>query len=206
VSALASRLLFAVLLLLAMNAPTSGAQPLRLHAANALLVIQPPFPRSSDRSYPIVIYQEPGVGRITALTFQEMRQRVPAFAAEEDRLMIPASRRKGPWVRIHYDDAGREGWIRLERGWQVVHWDDYLPGLGVRLMPGLKKNFYLLQEAPALNPPDNGRPLQDETLRIEAVEGPWALVETASGGTGWIRWRDDDGRLTVTPWQEPENR
>jgi hypothetical protein len=202
---LGSRLFLAGILFLLVSVPASGAPPARLHAANSLLIMEQPFPRSDTAGAPIVIYREPGIGRIATGTLPELSRTLPHFAATAGQLLVPARRRKGQWVRIIYDDAGREGWLRLERGWQVVPWSDYLPEMTVRLLPGLKKSLYIPLAAPAAAAADNGPSLQNETLRVVSVEDDWVLAETASGLTGWVRWRDDDGRLTITPWPEPEN-
>jgi hypothetical protein len=199
------RLVLAGLFFLLLNVAAQSASPQRLHAANALLVMQPPFPRANGSGTPIIIYREPGVGRIAVHTFPEMAKTVPSFASQAGTLMVPASRRKGQWVRIPYDDAGREGWIRMERTWKVISWEEFLPGTTVRLLPGLKKNFYMPSSVPENSPAENGQSLQNETLRIEAVEGQWARVKTASGDTVRVRWRDDDGRLTIAPASPPEN-
>lgn len=199
------RLVLAGLFFLLLSVTAQGAPPERLHAANALLVMQAPFPRADAGAAPLIIYREPGVGRIAAPTFPEMATSVPSYASSEGTLLVPASRRMGQWIRIHYDDAGREGWIRMERSWRFVPWEDFLPGTTVRLLPGLNKIFYTPHSGPAGNLADSGQSLQNETLRIEAVAGQWARAKTISGASVWVRWRDDDGRLTIAPTPSPEN-
>jgi hypothetical protein len=201
-----SRLLLAGTLLLLAVAAGHGAPAPRLHSANALLIMVPPFPRTAAETAPIALYREPGVGRLDSRTFPQLLQSLPRFAATADRLLVPASRRKGEWVRIPYDDAGREGWLRLERGWRVVPWSDFLPGATVRLLPGLKSEFYIPASAPARSPSEGGPTLQNQDLRILSIRGDWAEAETTAGWHGWCRWRDDDSRLTIDPVELPENR
>jgi hypothetical protein len=201
-----SRLLLAVTLLVLAVTAANGAPLPRLHSANAILVMEPPFPRTAAEPTPIVLYREPGVGRLDSRTFPQLLQTLPRFAATASHLLVPASRRKGEWVRIPYDDAGREGWLRMERGWRLVPWDDFLPGATVRLLTGLKSEFYVPATAPVRSPADSGPSLQNQDLLVHAVRGDWIEAETDAGWRGWCRWRDDDGRLTIDPVELPENR
>jgi hypothetical protein len=36
---------------------------------------------------------------------------------------------------------------------------------------------------------------RDQTVRIRSVEGDWVRIEAPGG---WFRWRDGDGRLTLS--------
>jgi len=106
-------------------------------------------------------------------------------------------RRKGKWLRIIYDDADREGWLTPDRYWEFAPWPAFLKGRQARMLPGLKKGFYALRSEPA----DAGLKLaqlsKDSSLRIIQVEGNWAMVIVDLTQSGWIRWRDDDGRFVL---------
>lgn len=183
-----------------------GAPPPRLHSASALLLMDPPFPRTAAEPSAIVLYREPGVERLDSRTYLQLLQNLPRFAATASRLLVPVSRRKGEWVRIPYDDAGREGWLHMERGWRIVPWSDFLPGAMVRLLPGLKSEFYVPASLPARTPADGGPTLKNQDLQILSVREDWIEAETPEGLHGWCRWRDDDGRLTINLVELPENR
>lgn len=201
---LSCRLAYLVIGILLPAAVATGAPVFRLHSAKAVLLLQQPFPRTSESDSLLVLYREPGVGRIAALTFPQAIQKIPSFAWDGEKLYVPAAGQRRGWIRIPYDEAGREGWLRLEREWQVMEWSDLLPGMQVHLIAGIKKAFYVLQPEPGIATGDTILSA-DEPLWILALQGEWAQVETGQPRQeGWIRWRDDDGRFTVAPLP-PEN-
>ena len=51
--------------------------------------------------------------------------------------------KKGSWLKIAYDDAGREGWLEHgARAGSTSPGRSSCPAALVRLLPGLKKGFY----------------------------------------------------------------
>lgn len=138
-----------------------------------------------------VLYREPGVARLAELELS----RLPRLAGNGEAPLLAVSGRKGPWSRVAYDDAGRQGWLEQRRPARYLPWREFLPGRSVALLPGLKKGFYALHDAPEQGAPGRREPPRNRSLRIVRVEGDWALAETPAG---WFRWRDDDGRLTIS--------
>lgn len=160
--------------------PYSGCGVLLLHEASA------------PGLAPEALYTEPGLDRISEFTVAAL-PKLPGEAGEQ-RLAVSATR--GSWLKVAYDDAGREGWIEPPRSWEYLPWSDYLPGRTVRILPGMKKAFYLLKGAPRATGPERGALSRDQQVRVVRIEKDWALIQEPAG---WFRWRDDDGRLTVSP-------
>jgi hypothetical protein len=63
------------------------------------------------------------------------------------------------------------------------------------LLPGLQKKYYQLYQYP-----DNAdlAPLTTgQFLKVLRLENDWAMVLTDRNLLGWMRWRDEDGRLLI---------
>ena len=139
----------------------------------------------------LVLYQEPGVNRIA----EKSAAALPRLALDAGAPLFAASERRGGWTRLFLDDAGRQGWLDEARGWEYASWREFLPGRTVLILPGLKKGWYAVKTAPG----DGGTQVsllsRDQDVRVLQVEGDWARLESPSG---WFRWRDPDGRLTVS--------
>jgi hypothetical protein len=106
--------------------------------------------------------------------------------------------KKGNWLHIIYDDAGREGWLESSRGWEYATWNAYLKGRAARILPGLKKDLYLLRRDPSPKAPELETLSRQKNLRILDVREDWALVLVDLTAYGWLRWRDGDGRFTIS--------
>ncbi|WP_239026906.1 SH3 domain-containing protein [Geomonas oryzisoli] len=137
------------------------------------------------------LYREPGVQRVTETTPQAL----PRLAGDDTEPLVAASERRGGWVRVALDEAGRQGWLEKARGWEYREWRDFLPGRTVRLLPGLKKEWYQLRLAPGGEASPAPPLSRDRELKVLEVAKEWVRVEAPAG---WLRWRDPDGRLTVS--------
>jgi hypothetical protein len=139
----------------------------------------------------LVLYREPGVARLAELD----SSRLPRLAGTPEAPLFAVSGRSGGWSRVPYDDAGREGWLGQRRRSQYRPWQEFLPGRAVGMLPGLKKRLYALHDTPDEAAPERGETPRNRSLRIVKVRGDWAL---AGSPAGWFRWRDGDGRLTIS--------
>lgn len=120
---------------------------------------------------------------------------LPRLAGNSVEPLLAVSARRGRWTRIAYDDAGREGWIEQARSWDYLTWQEFLPGRQLRILPGMKKVLYAVRHEPREEATENGTVTRDQAVRLLQVEGDWARLQAPSG---WFRWRDGDGRLTVS--------
>jgi hypothetical protein len=106
--------------------------------------------------------------------------------------------KKGDWLRVAYDEAGHEGWLAMPRYWEYSPWRVFLKGRSARLLPGLKKEFYLLRREPASTSPQLDTLSRQKNLRIIEIRDEWALVLVDLTTHGWLRWKDNDGRFTIS--------
>ena len=193
------RILHIMLLLLALAclaaAPVNGWLKMRPYAGLGLLQPgQPPFGQSSSARRQI--YRAPGVGRLTTLSAVSIPNHAMLFRESEAGLPLIVSERRGDWLKVSYDDAGREGWVRLERRDTYQTWPRFLVDRSGRLLSGLRQAMYQLYREPG------GDPLEPfkagELFVVQAVSGDWLRVTAKTGRTGWLRWRDADGRLLIS--------
>jgi hypothetical protein len=176
--------LFILLLLLAGTQQAHGAPP-RPDSGCGVLALQP---APGERG---ILYREPGVARLAELELS----RLPRLGGSGEYPLLAVNGRKGPWSRVVYDDAGRLGWLAALRRGRYLPWQEFLPGRSAALLPGLKRAFYTMHEAPEEGAPGRGETPRNRPLRIVRVSGDWALAEAPAG---WFRWRDGDGRLTIS--------
>jgi hypothetical protein len=182
--------LTALVLLLSFTA-TAHAAPLppRPYSGCGVLMLQPV---AGPQLSPIVLYAEPGLQRIAELEIPAL----PRLAGDKQEPLVAVSATRGDWLQLAYDDAGREGWIEPPRSWEYRTWEEFLPKRTVRVFPGMKKILYALRGEPREGSSDRGVLTRDQQVRVIRIQDDWALLQAPSG---WFRWRDGDGRLTVAP-------
>lgn len=144
----------------------------------------------------VALYREPGVGRITTLTRSKLPSLSFVLAPNPDEIVATVADKRGAWIEITYDAAGRKGWILMERSWRYLSWKEYLKGRPVRLLPGLRSTFYLLHQQPSDEA--KGESVAGQELRVIDVRDDWCMVVSPSAFSGWLRWRDPDGRFLVS--------
>lgn len=176
-------------MLLAFTAGAVGAAPAahRPYSGSGVLLL-----KESPGGQPetVALYRQPGVERITAVVPPSL----PHLQAEPDATLVAVYERRRGWSRVALDDAGRQGWMQDERSWRYLEWREFLPGRSVRVLPGMKKEWYQVKNAPGAAGSVAGAVSRDQRVRVLEVEDAWARLETPAG---WMRWRDPDGRLTV---------
>jgi Bacterial SH3 domain len=179
--------------------PASGAPPkMRPYAGSGLLLMRPPTHHDPGRPASLVVFREPGIGRIAEPGYGDIPLLRQVVEASPEEYPVAVMGKKGTWLKISYDDAGRSGWIEGMGRWDYIPWEELLPGRPARLLPGLKKSHYHLRRGPSAA----GRVVETMSLesvaRIDRLEGDWAHVTVAPDKTGWIRWRDTEGRFLIT--------
>jgi hypothetical protein len=186
------------LLMLFIASVAVGALPKpRPYAGLGLLVIRPFPPATSGNPCTLVLYREPGIGRIAEPTCTALPLLTAVMAAPEDGFPVAVMEKRGNWLRVAYDDADREGWVAMDRNWLFIPWDEFLPGHTARLLPGLQKQFYPLRETPAEAAREIGALTPQEMFRISDLRDGWAKVRSGTSAMGWLQWRDSGGRLLI---------
>lgn len=148
-----------------------------------------------ERVEPFHLYEEPGIYRRGELANIGTPGNEWVFGVRKDRIPLIVTARKGNWLKICYDDAGREAWIDTQRRGTFQSWDQFLKSQVSRLLPGLRKHYYQLYQMPERNMLSALTPKQ--LFKVLALENDWAMVMSDQNTIGWLRWRDEDGRLLV---------
>lgn len=185
-------------LLLTLSAlPAFGVAKSRPLSGTGLLVIRP-FPPQRDDVSTLAIYREPGVERIAELDGKDLPPLAPVIQGRNAEYPVAVIGKKGNWLRVAYDDAGREGWLEMPRYWEYSPWGSFLKGRAARLLPGLKKDLYLLRREPSPTSQKIDTLSRQKNLRIIEIKEDWALVLVDLTSYGWMRWRDNDGRFAIS--------
>jgi len=180
-------ILVVLLFVLSVAAAHAALLPPRPPAGVGVLAVGP-GPGAAENG--ILIYREPGVGRIAEVSGADL----PGLAGTAAQPLVAVRARRGAWCRIAYDDAGREGWIEKRRSWRYLSWAEFLPGRRVKILPGMKKANYLLRAEPGGAARELDTLSRDQVVAVLEVDGDWARLKVPAG---WLRWRDGDERLTI---------
>ncbi len=144
----------------------------------------------------IPYYNEPGLVRSGMLAPEAAQHLNDWIFDVPDRLLLLVKARKGEWLRVERDEAGRESWLLQQRHWQYTPWAQYLKGRYVTFLPNSPKR--LMQTVPQPNALQGvPRAAQSPPMRIIMVQGDWAYVLLDQSSSAWIRWRESDSRLLI---------
>jgi len=174
------------------------AQQFRPFCGSGVVIIRPFNPESSASPASIPFYRDPGVARIVERPATGVPSLSPILKMPNGEYPLAVMGKRGNWLRIAYDDAGREGWVEKARWWDYITWEDFLKGRVARLLPGLKKGSYALRAGSSPTAPQTVVLSGKEELRIIGVKDDWALVVAGSGLSGWLAWQDGDGRFLIS--------
>jgi hypothetical protein len=192
------RTLLISILLMPLLLPAAGAQQSRPFSGSGVVIIRPLNPESPVAPAPIPFYRDTGVSRITERPAADIPGLSSILKTPAGEYPLAVMGKKGNWLRIAYDGAGREGWMEMARWWDYITWENFLKGRVVRFLTGLKKGVYTLHAGTSATAPQTGALSGKEEMRIIEVADDWALVITDSGLSGWLTWRDGDGRFQIT--------
>jgi SH3-like domain-containing protein len=147
------------------------------------------------QSDPLYLYDEPSLSRRDRLNLNAIPPYEWIFGSGSTTLPIIVSARKGNWVRVVYDDAGREAWLNPARKIAYHSWNSFFKLHVSRLLPGLQNKFYQLYQLPEKNILATLAPTQ--SFKVLRIDNDWAQVMLDQYTIGWLRWRDEDGRLLI---------
>jgi hypothetical protein len=200
------RLIVTLSLVFFLTLTAHGALPaLRPYSGSGLLLLRPPPPREPDQPATLLIYREPGVGRAAEKGYGDIPLLLQVVESSPGEYPAAVMGKKGDWLEIAYDAAGRTGWIEASRRWDCVSWEQFLPGRTARFLPWLKKGHYLLRGGPSAAARELKALDAASVVRIDRIEGDWMHVTVSPPMEGWLRWRDEEGRflITVRPGRAP---
>jgi hypothetical protein len=186
-----------LLLIAAPAIPQQTPQAMRPYSGIGVLLLAAENGEADGYQGPLYLYEEPAVLRIGALDSGQAPPYEWLFTRNFSRLPLIVTARKGDWLRVAYDDAGRLGWLDPRQRGVFQPWDTLLKGKSCRLLPGLRKQLYQVFRQPGkmpLTPPA----LPKQPFKVVKLDGDWALVMPDQSTLGWLRWRDEDGRLLIS--------
>lgn len=187
---LASLLISLTVLLILVGSDCSAALPMRPYSGIGVLQIT-----KGDLAEELLLYEEPGLTRNGTLETVAARQLTAWLFGAEDDLYLLVTARKGDWLRIERDNAGRQAWLHAMRRWHYSPWDQFLKGKAISFLRNAPKHQLQIYPHPGAT---NGNPLPAHSLmKVIKVQGDWSYVLFDLFNIGWIRWRDHDGRLLV---------
>ena len=185
---------FLIILVLCTTTAALAAPPPRMRPYTGIGVVV--FrPSGHHQGQELPLYEEPGLLRVDVLNNSRLTGNEWVFGMTGGASPLVVSARKDGWLRVCYDDAGRQAWIDPLYKGNFQPWDEYLRLQTVRLLPGLQPYYYRLQQQP------NGKQLATlapkQVFKVLAIEDSWGMVLVDQELIGWLRWRDEDGRLLV---------
>lgn len=173
-----------------------AATPTRMRPYTGIgLVVFSQSDHALNQDHRVPLYEEPGLLRFGTLSSSRLPGNEWVFGSHEGPLPLIVSARKGNWLRVFYDDAGREAWVDLQNIGRFKSWEQFLKMQTCRMLPALQAQYYQLQQHPG------GKPLakitSKQVFKVLKVENAWGMVLVDQTMIGWLRWRDEDGRLLV---------
>ncbi|NJD90841.1 MAG: hypothetical protein FIA91_04895 [Geobacter sp.] len=184
------------LLLLLVLIPLSGhaASPVKARTLSGVGVVRITESAATSK---VPLYREPGLGLLQTVSLTALPS-LRLNGINLDRLYFPVIAKKRGWLKVVLDDAERTGWLAMGRGWEFNSWERFLENRQITMLRGLRKDYYLLRKAAAITADPLGSMEKSSSLVCREIIGEWAMVETAGGVSGWLRWRDENGRLLLT--------
>jgi hypothetical protein len=189
---------FLLILLLLLPAEAAfGALQVRPFTGNGVLIVRNFNPDDASSVPVLTLYREPGVGRIAELPISSIPLLSSLVTLPAGDFPLAVMGKKGEWMLVSYDDAGREGWVKMARWWEYVRWEDFLGGRTILLLSGLKREKYFMHARPEQSSPQTAELLAGGIVKVLEVSDDWVHATTATGVSGWFCWRDGDGRFLI---------
>jgi len=176
--------------------PVATSLKMRPYTGIGILMLSAPDASGKDYNAPLVLYEEPGLDRKGELDSIALPRQEWIFGSGSAVVPLVVMARKAGWLKVVYDEAGREAWINPGRRGVFQPWDVFFKGQTGRMLPGLQKKYYqLFVKAGSLPPLGSIAPQQ--TFKLILLEDDWAAVMPDPTTLNWIRWRDEDGRILI---------
>jgi hypothetical protein len=183
---------FLLLLLLAMSLPAGAASPVKARPLSGIGLVL-----VRGEGDPLIVYREPKLGRLAVLPPAHLPGLAPSLLPSGGSYPAVVLARRPGWLRIIYDPSEGDGWVERRRAGEFLPWERFLPGRAVALVAGLRKDYYQLRRHPSFGEEGLRSVGQEERLQVVTVTGDWIRVRSVTAAEGWLRWRDDNARLTI---------
>lgn len=190
-------LLFILLLLTPLHLQAAAAVKARTLAGVGVVRIPATVYQDS-----VVLYREPGIGRLQTLPLAALPA-LRQLGIALDSFCLPVMAKKRGWLQVIIDDSERTGWLEMGRGWEFSSWEHFLADRQAAMLKGLRKDYYQLRKEATVVAVPVGSVEKGALIQLRQIDREWARVESANGFSGWLRWRDENGRLLLTVAAEP---
>jgi SH3-like domain-containing protein len=168
---------------------------MRPYTGIGVVVLSQPDSSRTKQDLQLPLYEEPGLARVGMLDRFKLTGNEWVFGQAAETFPLIVSGRKGDWLRVYYDDAGREAWIDSRNTGRFQSWEQFLKLQTCHMLPGLQPQYYQLLQQP------DGKLLATLTpaqvFKVLKLENSWGMILTHQAQIGWVRWSDEDGRLLV---------
>lgn len=193
-----STIIIVLLIVWCVTTPASAASAPhpRLRPYAGIGVLSLPIQLRHQQEEPLSLYEGPGLARVGALSAGAVQWGGLVFGESPEAIPLIVTGRKDTWLRVVFDDAGREAWVKPPAAGRYQTWEQFFKSRMVAALPGIQKKHLQLYRQPdgAVLAPLAPR----QTFRVLKLDHDWALVVPPDQGTlGWLRWRDEDGRLLL---------
>lgn len=150
---------------------------------------------AADQPEPLPFYEEPAIARTGKLEWSRMPANEWIFGVRKSTVSLIVTSKKGNWLRVIYDDSGKEAWLKYPPRAKFRSWDSFLKGQSASLLIGLQKRYY--QTSQQLGGDVSGAIAGRQTFKVIKVDKDWAMVMLNKDTLTWLRWRDEDGRMLI---------
>lgn len=141
------------------------------------------------------LYADPGVARCCKIETSAITHLNSWLFGNDQPPSLLVTARKGEWLEVEHDDAGRTGWIMQERRWSYTPWEQYLKGKLILFLRNSPKNQIQVVARPGIS--KGVSTTTKQPMKVIMAQGDWAYILLDQTNAGWIRWRDADGRLLI---------
>ena len=192
-----SLIVFIALVILAPVSLSVAAGPMKLrpYTGIGILLLSVAPGVNGEKPLFLNLYEEPAISRLGELNGDTLPPYDWIFGMNSYTLPLIVTARKGNWLRVVYDDVGREAWLMPQRQGAFHTWDSFFKGRLGRFLPGLHKQYYQFFQEPGKGALLT--PLPKKGFKIVKLKDDWALVMPDQNSLVWLRWRDEDGRLLI---------
>lgn len=170
----------------------------RPDTGQGVLMIAPFPPERTEAGGAVAIYRDPGIARLGEFPYKRLPGLEQIVGNVSGEIPLAVLSKKRGWVKVAYDDAGREGWVKMERFWRFEPWESFLTGRAAQLLPGLRNGYSVLRREADDRAPEFATLTQQSRFTIVEIRGDWAQVKVSFDISGWLRWRDADGRFLIS--------
>jgi hypothetical protein len=175
----------------AIAAPSPRMRP---YTGIGLVVFSQPL-KAVPEGLHVQLYEEPGLSRIGMLDSSKLSGNEWVFGVQGAPSPLIVSARKGDWLRVFYDDAGREAWIDPQNNGRFQSWEQFLKLRTAHMLSALPPQHYRLLQSP--NGKQLGTLTPKQVFKVLKLENAWGMILADQSRIGWVRWCDDDGRLMI---------